>query len=52
MGQPDTVGPGAQPDDDEEPVPIFGSWGRIYAAVILSALGVMVLVALFSAWDF
>lgn len=51
MGQPDAAGPGAQPDEDD-PVPIFGSWGRIYAAVILSALGVMVLVALFSAWDF
>jgi len=51
MGQADTVGPGVQPDEDE-PVPIFGSWRRIYAAVILSALGVMVLIALFSRWEF
>ena len=52
MGQQETEAPGAEPDDEDDPVPIFGSWGRIYAAVILSALGVMVLVALFSAWDF
>ena len=34
--------------DPEDPVPVFGSWPRIYAAVILWALVVMVLIALFS----
>jgi hypothetical protein len=34
----------------EEPVPVFGSWGRIYAAVVLAALVVMGLVAAFQAW--
>jgi hypothetical protein len=42
---------GAQ-DEHDDPVPIFGSWGRIYTAVILSALVVMGLVALFSHWEF
>ena len=36
-----------QPDDDD-PVPIFGSWRAIYTAVVVSALIVMGLVALFS----
>jgi hypothetical protein len=35
-------------DDDQDPVPIFGSWPRIYAAVILSAVAVMALIAVFS----
>ena len=33
---------------DVDPVPIFGSWPRIYAAVIVSALVVMVLIGIFS----
>ena len=40
-----------QPDDDD-PVPIFGSWRAIYAAVVVSALIVMGLVALFSSWPY
>ncbi|HVR69494.1 MAG TPA: hypothetical protein VMT87_01505 [Vicinamibacteria bacterium] len=39
-----------QPPDD--PVPIFGTWPRIYAAVIVAALASMALVALFSAWAY
>jgi hypothetical protein len=38
--------------DDQDPVPIFGTWRRIYAAVALCALAVMGLVALFSAWPY
>jgi len=33
---------------DDERVPFFGSWPRIYAAVVVSALTVMGLIALFS----
>jgi hypothetical protein len=37
------------PQEGEDPVPLFGSWPRIYAAVIVSALLVMALIGLFSA---
>jgi hypothetical protein len=43
--------PPSSPADDE-PVPLFGSWRRIYAAVIVSALAVMALVAVFSAFPY
>jgi hypothetical protein len=33
----------------QDPIPVFGSWRRIYAAVIVWALVVMGLIALFSA---
>ena len=42
---------GAPPDDDER-VPIFGTWPKIYAAVILCALAVMGLIAVFSSWKY
>lgn len=35
--------------DEHERVPIFGTWRRIYVAVLLNALLVMALVAAFSA---
>ena len=38
------------PDDDQ--VPVFGTWRRIYATVILSALAAMGLIGLFSAWPY
>jgi hypothetical protein len=41
----------AAPDDDEH-VPIFGTWPRIYAAVILCALAIMGLIAVFSSWKY
>ena len=41
----------AAPDDDEH-VPIFGTWRRIYAAVIFCALAVMGLIAVFSGWKY
>ena len=39
-------------DDDDEPVPIFGTWPRIYAAVALCAVVVMALVYVFSVWPY
>ena len=40
------------PPQGDDPVPIFGSWPRIYAAVVLSALLVMALVAVFSSFPY
>ena len=40
------------PPSDDERVPLFGTWPRIYAAVVLSALTVMALVAVFSAFPY
>jgi hypothetical protein len=34
-----------------EDIPL-GSWGRLYVAAILTALGVMVLVFVFSRWPY
>ena len=39
-----------RPEEDEEAVPVFGTWPRIYAAVIVSAILVMALVGAFSRW--
>jgi hypothetical protein len=36
----------------DERVPLFGTWPRIYAAVIVSALVVMALVAVFSSFPY
>jgi hypothetical protein len=38
--------------DPDERVPVFGTWPRIYAAVVISALLVMGLLAAFSAYRF
>ena len=46
MGNPDVA-----PDDDDI-VPIFGTWRGIYAAVIATAIAVLAFVALFSRWSF
>ena len=40
------------PDEHPDPVPLFGSWPRIYAAVIVSALLWIALSAVFSRWAF
>ena len=40
------------PAKDDERVPVFGTLPRIYAAVIVSALTVMALVAVFSAFPY
>ena len=48
MDTEDNTGTGAGHD----PVPIFGTWPRIYAAVVLCAVAVMGLVALFSSWGY
>jgi len=46
----DATGPPSP--DDQDPVPIFGTWRGIYTAVIVCALLVMGLVAVFSAWPY
>jgi anti-sigma-K factor RskA len=38
--------------DDEDRVPVFGTWRAIHVAVALVALAVMALLALFSRWPF
>jgi len=38
--------------DDDDPVPIFGSWRRIYTAVILVAVACIALTAVFSNWPY
>lgn len=43
---------GLSPPPDDDPVPIFGTWPRIYAAVVLSALAVMALVAVFASFPY
>jgi len=40
-----------RPGDDGR-VPLFGTWSAIYAAVVLCALVVMGLAALFSRWPY
>jgi hypothetical protein len=44
-------GPGSPPDD-HDPVPIFRTWPRIYAAVLLCLAVVMAAIALFQHWSF
>jgi len=39
----------AAPDDDER-VPVFGTWPAIYTAVIATAITVMGLIAVFTNW--
>ena len=41
-----------QEGPDEGTVPVFGTWRRIYAAVILTALIAIGLTAVFSHWDY
>ena len=36
--------------EPEDPVPLFGTWPRIYAAALWCLLAVMVFIAVFSAW--
>ena len=38
--------------NDDDRVPIFGTWPRIYAAVVVNALVIMALLAIFSGWTF
>jgi len=37
-------------DEPHDPVPVFGTWPRIYAAVVVCAAVVMALIAVFSRW--
>lgn len=38
--------------DEQERVPIFGTWRGIYTAVIVSAITIMGLIAVFSYWPY
>lgn len=38
--------------DEEERVPIFGTWRGIYTAVIVCTIVTMGLIALFSSWPY
>jgi hypothetical protein len=38
--------------NDDHRVPFFGTWPVIYGAVVVSAVVVMVLLAVFSRWPF
>jgi hypothetical protein len=44
--------PSEQSADESQRVPVFGSWRAIHTAVILCALTVMALLAIFSRWPF
>ena len=46
------IPPAGATDDDQDPVPIFGSWRAIYTAVLVNAAIWMALAALFSHWPF
>ena len=37
-------------DEPDDPVPVFGTWRRIYTAVVVCAVTVMGLIAVFSRW--
>ncbi|HET8645612.1 MAG TPA: hypothetical protein VFO85_09005 [Vicinamibacteria bacterium] len=39
-------------DAPEERVPLFGTWGRIYAAALVCAAAVITAIAVFSAWRY
>jgi hypothetical protein len=48
----DPVKTAEDPVNDDERVPVFGTWPRIYAAVVVNAIVIMALLALFSGWTF
>ena len=54
-GPEDTMEPspkaGLAPDEQER-VPIFGTWRRIYTAVIVCTILTMGLIALFASWPY
>jgi len=39
-------------DEPDEGVPIFGSWRRIYTAVVVCALVLMAMIAAFASWKY
>jgi hypothetical protein len=48
VGEP----PPNAPLDDDDPVPIFGTWRGIYTAVIVVAVICIALSAVFSGWRY
>ena len=45
-------GRGRSPAEDEEVVPVFRSWRNIYAAVVVTEIVVLLLIAAFQMWAF
>lgn len=41
-----------QPPDDDERVPLFGTWTRIYVAVLLNLVLLMAALFAFSRWPY
>jgi hypothetical protein len=41
-----------QPTDDDERVPVFGTWTRIYVAVLVNLLLMMGALLVFSRWPY
>ena len=39
-------------DDENEPVPVFGTWTRIYVAVLVNLLWMMGALLVFSRWPY
>jgi hypothetical protein len=48
----DPLKPTAEEPVNDDRVPFFRTWPRIYAAVVVNALVIMALLALFSWWKF
>jgi hypothetical protein len=46
------VGASPPAPEDDDPVPIFGSWPRIYTAVIVTIVVVIGLIAAFSSFPY
>ena len=44
--------PRMNPDKEDDRVPVFGTWRRIYTAVVVTALLAIGLTAVFSHWDY
>lgn len=42
--------PPLAPGDGDDPVPVFGSWLRIYLAVVLTAVASIAAIGVFSGW--
>jgi hypothetical protein len=50
--QPEQRAPDRATREDDEIVPLFGSWRNAYLAVVLAALAALGAIAVFQAWSF
>jgi hypothetical protein len=48
----DAVADAERPPDDDDRVPVFGTWTRIYAAVLINLLVMMGLLLAFARWPY